>query len=107
MSSRVAVLAALVPALFGAACAGGDNDSNSSFGGSLPTNPSSVSVADTGTGTTAAATEPTSSGTAAMTDPALPDCGDGMCLGQEYCVNCPQDCMGCEPVCGDTMCNGD
>jgi Mg-chelatase subunit ChlD len=53
-----------------------------------------------------------------------PYCGDGICNGDEYCYNCPEDCGSCggpgpdpdpdpdpepepEPYCGDGIVNGD
>ena len=36
-----------------------------------------------------------------------PACGDGQCNGEESCQICPVDCGACEPTCGDTICNGD
>lgn len=33
-------------------------------------------------------------------------CGNTLCLGEETCLTCPQDCGVCPPKCGDELCNG-
>ncbi len=36
-----------------------------------------------------------------------PFCGDALCVGDESCGSCPEDCGLCPPACGDGECNGD
>jgi hypothetical protein len=36
---------------------------------------------------------------------ACPICGDSSCNGAETCNSCPADCGAC-PICGDSSCNG-
>jgi len=36
-----------------------------------------------------------------------PFCGDAICVGEESCSACPEDCGACPPACGDGECNGE